>query len=463
MQTPHMLSRVDFEERVRVLGPRVFETIDEPTKRSEPAPKTLVVEVTSVVPKSGKTTQTQHLSSSLRAVMGSGLRVVVVPEGAEDRAIRAMKKQEADIVLARYLSYVFQHLLDLSRSREFHAAILDRSIIDHLIWQEFFARAGEITREHRNRVWDYVLSGAWVGAIDAIFYLHTDIHTALEREKKGVSIGRVGSMMNEDSLPRFCEAAEVTLGEVSQRMPELPIFRIDTGNQSEEETNAQITLALLETLNKRLGIDRSRTVPYSLSLMRKEVEVNGKLQVQLKLKGHPWPEGVSERGWVPAEEVEQIDTYCVFLGGVHPAIQPGEIIRIRKVGDKHTFSYKGVGVENTVTRRPHLNIPIDERQVQDLMNIYSVLAVVTKKPRIMYERQIDQAISVCDKVYLCVDTVKELGEFTEISMYANEYHGARSLLLEEAGRLGFSLADIVEGNYLKMVLEGRERADAAHS
>lgn len=452
MQAIHKLSQVDFEERARVLGPRIFETIDIPARRSEPAPKTVIVEVTSVVPKSGKTTQTQHLSSSLRAVMGSGMRVVVTPEGAEDRAIRAMKKQETDLVLARYLTYVMQNLLDLSRSREFHVAIQDRSIIDHLIWSEFYARAGEITREHRDRVWDYVLSGAWVQAIDAIFYLYTDIDTALAREKKGVSIDRAGSIMNQDSLSRFCEAAESTLEEVSRRMPELPIFRLDTGTTSEEETNAQMTLALLETLNGRLGINLRHTVPYSLSLMRKEAEINGKLQVQIKLKGHPWPEGVAERGWVLKEESEQVDTYCVFLDGVHPTIKPSEIIRIRKVGSQYSFAYKGVGVENIVTRRPHLNIPIDERQARDLMNLYTRLATITKKPRTMYEREIDPSISAYGNMFLCVDTVEELGKFTELSMYANEYEEARQTLLEEAARLGFGLTDVAEGNYLKMAV-----------
>src|SRR3989344_867423 len=101
-----VLPKADFEERSRVLGKAIFEAIDVPVKRSDPPPDSILVEIASVVPKSGKTTQCQLLSSSLRAVMGSGLSVQVLPEPWEHPAMRALKKGEPDALLGRYMSEI---------------------------------------------------------------------------------------------------------------------------------------------------------------------------------------------------------------------------------------------------------------------------------------------------------------------------------------------------------------------
>lgn len=446
------LSPADFEERSRVLGKAIFEAIDIPTRRSEPPPRSILVEIASVVPKSGKTTQCQLLSSSLRAAMGSGLSVQVLPEPWEHPSVRALKKGEPDALLGRYMSEILANYLDYMLSREFHVGILDRSIVDLLIQEDVFARTGRISREHRDNVWQTLLSAPWAQNHVATFYLYTDIDTALAREADGVSLSRTGTVMNRKYLETFTEAANDTINALKTLAPQISVFPVDTTHKSREETNAYITLTLLEHLKKKLNIDRRRTTPYSLSLMRSEAAERGKLQVQIKLAG--WPVcGPEETGWTHLETSGHIDTYLIFAGGVHPEIACGEIIRVREAEDKYFFAFKGAGSENTVTRRPHINIPIDKQQTEELFALYAKLAVVTKNPRKLYSKQINPSVGVGGEMHLCLDIVDELGTFAELSLYAHDQEAARRVLLEEADKLGFGLPDVVPGNYLQMVLQ----------
>lgn len=445
-------SAADFEERSRVLGKAIFEEIDVPVKRSAPPPISILVEIASVVPKSGKTTQCQLLSSSLRAAMGSGLSVQVLPEPWEHPAVRALKKGEPDALLGRYMSEILANYLDYMQSREFHVGILDRSIVDLLIQEEVFMRMGRISREHRDSVWASLLSAPWAQSHVATFYLFTDIDTALARENDGVSLSRTGSVMNRKYLEVFEEAANSTIDALKTLAPQISVFPVDTTHASQGETNAYITLTLLEHLQKKLKIDKRRTVPYSLSLMRSEVAERGKLQVQIKLSG--WPVcDPGEAGWMHLETSKHVDSYLIFAGGVHPEVAPGEIIRVRESGGKYLFAFKGAGSENTVQRRPHMNIPIDEAQAEELFALYTKLAVVTKNPRKLYSKQISASVGVGGEMHLCLDVVEGLGHFAELSLYAHDLEAARQVLLEEAHKLGFGLPAVVPGNYLQMVLQ----------
>lgn len=449
---PEFPPKAEFEERSRVLGKAIFEAIDLPVRRSEPAPDSILVEIASVVPKSGKTTQCQLLSSSLRAAMGSGLSVQVLPEPWEHPAMRALKRGEPDALLGRYMSEVLANYIDYMQSRVFHVGILDRSIVDLLIQEDVFMRIGKITREHRDSVWASLLSAPWAKRHAATFYLFTDIDTALSRESDGVSLSRTGTVMNRKYLETFVEAANSTIEALKTLAPQISVFPVDTTERSREETNAYITLTLLEHLKKKLNIDKRHTVPYSLSLMRSEVAESGKLQVQLKLSGNLSEKMIEKAGWKHIETSRQVDSYLIFAGGVHPEIAAGEIIRVREVEGKYYFAFKGVGSENTVTHRPHINIPIDERQAEELFSLYAKLAVVTKNPRIRYSKEIDPAVGVGGKIHLCEDSVEELGEFVELSLYSHNPEATRQTLFEEAHKLGFGLPDIVPGNYLRMML-----------
>ncbi len=446
-------SPADFEERARVLGKAVFEAIDVPTRRSEPPPKSILVEIASVVPKSGKTTQCQLLSTSLRAAMGSGLSVQVLPEPWEHPSIRALKKGEPDALLGRYTSEILTNYIDYMKSRVFHVGILDRSIVDLLIQEEVFMRMGRISAEHRDSIWKSLLSAPWARNHDATFYLFTDIETALAREGDGVSLSRTGSVMNREYLKIFTEAANATIAALKELAPQIAIFPVDTTAASREETNAYITLTLLEHLNKKLRIDERKVIPYSLSLMR-ERTASGSLQVQIKLRGALIRQETEKRGWQFHKRFErQVDAYLIFASGVHPEIQSGEIIRVREDEHGFSFAFKGVGVENTIQRRPHLNIPIDAHQAEELFSLYTKLAVVAKSPRELYVKQIDSKIGLDGEMYLCLDKVEGLGEYVELSLYAYDLEAARRVLLEEAHKLGFGLPDVVPGNYLQMALK----------
>ena len=448
----------EFEERARVIGKAILDHLDIPLRISDTPNKKIVVEFTSVMPKCGKTTQTQLLSSSMRAACGKKLKVVIMPEGAEDKAIRAMDKNLIASFQARHLSYVMQNLLDLAWSREFHLAVLDRSIIDHLIWQEYHARNGGVSREHRNKVWEYVLSGEWVLAVDAIYFLDCDVETAMNREKGNVSLERTGSLMNADTLKRISEAAEPTIQELKEKMPSLNIFKINTAEYSEKKTNEIITSTLLEVLYDNYKIEPRRVIPYSLSMMRREAKRSGNFEATIKFRGHPSELLILKNGWSHKKTIEQFDNYYLFKGASHPDIQPGEIIRIRTWDGQYVFSYKGVGAENIILRRPHLHIPIDESQMKELTEIYDKLVSVNKRPRKIYEKEVQTAANAENRFYLHIDNIEELESFSELSMSTTDYDEARQIILEEAELLGFKLTDIVEGNYLKMAIEKSKKA-----
>ena len=194
-------------------------------------------------PKSGKSTCIDIVSHFFRRV---GFNVLAPTEGASKRTPYYLRR---DLVAFNTwsASYALTHIIEgLHHSDRYHLAILDRGLFDALAWFQLLETNGEISREVRDTIHNFMLVERWKSVIDEVFLFTADSATSLERENADKLIDEPGRAMNPDFLDKLNSA----YGEVRERYgDEFKITDISTSqkeNTSPKSTAAQVDNSILD-------------------------------------------------------------------------------------------------------------------------------------------------------------------------------------------------------------------------
>ena len=209
---------------------------------SNPPVRPVFVEF-SGTPKSGKSTCIDIVSHFFRRV---GFNVLAPTEGASKRTPYYLRR---DLVAFNTwsASYALTHIIEgLHHSDRYHLAILDRGLFDALAWFQLLENSGEISREVRDTIHNFLLVERWKSVIDEVFLFTADSATSLERENEDKLIDEPGRAMNPDFLDKLnCAYSEVR----EQYGEQFKITDINTSkkeNTSPKSTAGQVANSILE-------------------------------------------------------------------------------------------------------------------------------------------------------------------------------------------------------------------------
>lgn len=439
------------EEEMSLILKAIRQTIDVPTRKSEPAPKTILIDLFGT-PNSGKTKTTEKLELVFRR---HKLNVFCPPETAEIAEIRNKSSDNPIVFQARHLAAVQHYVLNLAFERNFHVAIISRGLIDMLFWYEKGLRDGLYGQSHTESVNNQIYELLRLNIVDAFLFFTCSTEAALKREYAESVTQIRGSKMTESFLRETEEIYRTVLERVKENVPELPIFHVDTTNLGVKETTQEVLRVLLPTLQARFSVPESGYVPYSLSLMDKKAVEASHFEEQLKLRDWPSQKSLAAAGWIFAGESEQTDTYLNPRPGQKDSEGFfGEILRIREEGGHLKLMYKGAARDRVFSHRVPLSIKISEEDAKSIRAFYPEL-IQTKKLRTRF--RLEHKSSDGDIVFtLHLDEVRGLSLFTEIRVRGNPEKTHTEELLHLATELGFSPKDIVEGSYLALFLRNRK-------
>jgi pantoate--beta-alanine ligase len=160
------------------------------------------------------------------------------------------------------------------------------------------------------------------------------------------------------------------------------------------------------------------------------------------------------------EVQEEADHY--FNGPDRDFARTGEAFRLRRVGPRNYFTYKGPKRQAAVKIRTELEISLPDgdepaREHMELLGCLGYRAVaVVRKQRKSYSLKRDGL-----GVTVCLDEVGELGRFAEVEVLAgdDQASAAGASLQQIAGELG--LSKVEPRSYLTMLLQAQAAGDSA--
>jgi hypothetical protein len=110
--------------------------------------------------------------------------------------------------------------------RDIDVFILDRGIFDALVWNEWLKMTGKITSEEAAQVAQFFTMQRWTELVDLLFILTCDPKVSIEREYADQLTTKRGTIMAEETLKQFSEAADKILRENSRKFKK--VVSIDT-------------------------------------------------------------------------------------------------------------------------------------------------------------------------------------------------------------------------------------------
>ncbi len=243
---PHILG----EEELSYSLSHIFNAVDAPFRKSEPAPKTILVDFFGIS-NSGKTQTTSNLDQVFRR---EGFLVYAPQETAEHYNIRNKSTDDSTVFQGRHVSGVLDFVLNLPCDRNFHVAIISRGLIDMLYWYERGWRKGELNEEEYESARGLIYGYLRKDLVDAYFYFTCSDKVAMERENQGSPIQKGGSKVNPEELRKARQIYDGVVAEVKENIPGLPIFHIDTTHLSPRETTDKVLSYLVPSLDSRIGV-----------------------------------------------------------------------------------------------------------------------------------------------------------------------------------------------------------------
>lgn len=163
-------------------------------------------------------------------------------------------------------------------------------------------------------------------------------------------------------------------------------------------------------------------------------------------------EKLLEMGFVSEEHILEEDTYYDTADG--SIRKSGQAFRIRQIEDKHTGKIQGVVTfkgkrmdKETLTRQEFETLVGDPAVFHQLL---LALGFSKAKPVVRKERRILKK----ENISACLDRVKDLGDFLELEIMAEEESKREEAVrdIEAAlNHLGYSLEDTVKTSYLSML------------
>ncbi len=214
----------------------ILKHLDAPLRKTDTPHKPLIIELFGDA-KSGKDTQTQELDRWFRR---RGFKVLVHQESAETKEIRTMSRSNTYLYEMCHFAYNFSNLLSATCNRDFHLIILNRGIVDTLVWLEWHKKRGTIPPAHIASASAFIEEGPWLQCLDSIFYLTCDLNTCLEREYHTSSKTQYGSRMNPEHLSLMQDCANTVALRLMLQFPTLPLLRRTTTHESIAETRDAI-------------------------------------------------------------------------------------------------------------------------------------------------------------------------------------------------------------------------------
>ena len=210
---------------------------------------------------------------------------------------------------------------------------------------------------------------------------------------------------------------------------------------------------VLPTLWARFNVPIEKLLPRSMSLLSKELGRHDKFEEQLKFRG--WPKSsdqIEKAGWALVRKTFHRDTYLNPNGHY---VQPlGEIMRIREDQGIYRFMYKGPARDRLLSHRPSFSVEVSPKEADEIIALYPKITQLNKT-RLHYRVEEDVA-GIGDSLFtLHIDSIEDRGSFTEIRALGSSSRTHTRDLLDLAHKLGFSPADMLEGNYLSLALEGK--------
>lgn len=439
------------EEDISVTLSGIFKTIDVPFRKSEPVPKTILVDFFGS-PKSGKTGVTGIVEQVFRR---HGFNVFCPPETAEREDIRSDKYKDSPLVFqARHDTGVQQDLLHLAAHPRLHIAITSRGLIDRLYWYAKDMRKGLYSQTYYNSVREHIYELLKQDFVDALFFFTCSVEAAMQREYSQSLTEKRGSNMNESDLSQALDIYHEIRNGVDANVPGLPIFDVDTTNLSMRASGLEVFRFLLPVICRRFSVPSSQFLPYSPGLMRKVTKHAANLEEQLKLRG--WPSNMAEldkMDWVCMGKYEQEDTYLdPNLNQSGSSNISGELLRIRKDNKGLRFIFKEPSQDRIFSCRHGSTFHISQEETEEIKALYKTIAVVRKSREYFQLRQ-DSDGNTEHFFTMHIDRIEGLGDFTEIRAMGSKDRTYTQELRELAVKLGFSLTDIVEGSYLSLALK----------
>lgn len=436
------------EEEMSVMLETLFEVVDKPQRRSEPATKTVLLDFFGP-PNSGKTTITVKIEQLFRR---HKFNAFCPPETAEIAEIRNKSTDSPTVFQARHLTGVMNLVLNLSHNRDFHVEILSRGLIDMLFWYEMGLRDGKYSETHVKSVRSYIHEALREDLVDVFVFFTCPPKIALEREYGQSLTKKCGSKMNETFLAKAGDVYKTVLADLKNNVPDLPLISVDTSKKNIGEVTEEVMQGLLPILLSRFSIPETPMLIRSPTLLRKKAECGVRLEEQLKLKGHPESRVTKQAGWVLLDRLDQLDTYLVHPDRSDMEASPDdEIVRVRNEEGRLMFIYKGPSRDPWFSHRMPLTLDITAEESEEIMRRYSVVAQI-QKTRKRYGRHHTKPQKDEISYTLHLDSIEGMGDFTEIRSHGPGMSDHAKALLELATALGFVPADIVKGSYLANIL-----------
>ena len=436
------------DEEISLILAALFKKIDVPARKSEPAPKTILMDFFGIA-KTMKTSTTTRVEQPFRRCK---FNTFCPPETAELAEIRNKSSESPIVFQARHLAGVEDYVLNLATDRSFHVAILSRGLIDMLYWYERGTRKGLYSAAHHESAKQRIYELLRLDLVDSFVFFTCSPEVAIKREYDGALTQERGSDMSESSLVQSLAIYEEVLADVEKHVPGLPIFRLDTSDCTDPGQAARELLRLiLPAICKRFGVRTGSFLPRSPSLIEKQTRHNDYFEEQLKLKGYPSLRAIESAGFVSIGTAEQEDTYL----NPHPekADSDGyfdEIVRLRREGNAWKFIHKGPQNDRIFSHRRPLSMEVDAEDVLAIRGRYPELLTLKKTRRCF---NIEGASAGDSWFTLHLDNVEGLGAFSELRAHGSSESTHSEELLRLAEKLGFGLDDIVEGSYLALALK----------
>lgn len=428
------------EEETSLILELILNTIDTPFRKSEPVPKTILVDFFGTQ-KAGKTKTTEKIEQVFRRHTFSAF---CPPETAEIEEVRNKLTNNQVVEQAIHLTGVQDYVLNLAHHPRCHIAIISRGLIDMLYWYEKGLRKGIYDASHVARVRGQIYELLGLNLVDTFFFFTCSVEAAMKREYEDALTNRRGSKMNEKDVAETIAIYESVLSGVDANVPGLPVCHIDTSDLSVKQVGEEALKFLLPTICARFNVPVSRIMPFAPSLIRKHSSRSPHFEEQIKFIGHPDESVVSGCGWNFVAEYWQEDIYLDPRNGEQSVNPFDEIMRIRKDENGLKFMYKGAQKDSLLSHRFPYSFPVDEAEMRKILETYKTVLVLKKKRR---------CFEMADRnLTLHLDEVEGLGKFTEFRAQGSSVATHTEVLLKLAGDLGFPLASMVEGNYLLLAL-----------
>lgn len=226
----------------------IVKGLEEKTKRVHPhlkyAPRAFVIEFAGT-PKSGKSTAVEAVRHFLSRHQ---FRVHVLTE----RAAVCPIPMKGHLFFNTWCAATMLAELLANIETDTDIIIVDRGIVDALVWLQLQQQRGELTKGEAETIESFLLLDRWRSLIDMSVVMSVDASAAMRREV-GQRITRIpGSIMNPDVLSAITGSVRTSVRKYKSKFPQ--ILSIDTSkSKGIRQSNAVLANAMVDSLEKFLN------------------------------------------------------------------------------------------------------------------------------------------------------------------------------------------------------------------